>query len=90
MAEFTLPLNSIVRNGKYFKCETADKKNIKVLKIYRYDPDDEKNPRVDTYEIDTSDCGPMILDALIKIKMKLIRQLRLEDLVEKVSVVLAL
>ena len=68
MAEFTLPLNSIVRNGKYFKCETADKKNIKVLKIYRYDPDDEKNPRVDTYEIDTSDCGPMILDALIKIK----------------------
>ena len=68
MAEFTLPLNSIVRNGKYFKCETADKKNIKVLKIYRYDPDDEKNPRIDTYEIDTSDCGPMILDALIKIK----------------------
>ena len=67
MAEFTLPLNSIVRNGKYFKCETADKKNIKVLKIYRYDPDDEKNPRVDTYEIDTSDCGTMILDALIKI-----------------------
>ena len=68
MAEFTLPLNSIVREGKYFKCETADKKNIKVLKIYRYDPDDKKNPRVDTYEIDTTDCGPMILDALIKIK----------------------
>ena len=86
MAEFTLPLNSIVRNGKYFKCETADKKNIKVLKIYRYDPDDEKNPRVDTYEIDTSDCGPMILDALIKIKNEIDKQLPLEDLVEKVSV----
>ena len=34
----------------------------------RYNPDDESNPSVDTYEIDTSDCGPMILDALLKIK----------------------
>ena len=68
MAEFTLPLNSIVKTGKHFKCESADKKNIRIFKIYRYDPDDEKNPRVDTYEIDTSDCGPMVLDALLKIK----------------------
>ena len=68
MAEFTLPLNSIVKSGKHFKCDTADKKNIRIFKIYRYDPDDKKNPRVDTYEIDTSDCGPMILDALLKIK----------------------
>ena len=68
MAEFTLPLNSIVKTGKHFKCDNADKKNIRIFKIYRYDPDDEKNPRVDTYEIDTSDCGPMVLDALLKIK----------------------
>ena len=68
MAEFTLPLNSIVKNGRYFKCENADKKNIRIFKIYRYNPDDESNPSVDTYEIDTSDCGPMILDALLKIK----------------------
>ena len=68
MAEFTLPLNSIVKTGKYFKCKSADKKNIRVFKIYRYDPDDEKNPRVDSYEIDTTDCGPMVLDALLKIK----------------------
>ncbi len=68
MAEFTLPLNSIVKTGKHFKCESADKRNIRIFKIYRYDPDDEKNPRVDTYEIDTSDCGPMVLDALLKIK----------------------
>ena len=68
MAEFTLPLNSIVKSGKHFKCDTADKKNIRIFKIYRYDPDDEKNPRIDTYEIDTSDCGPMVLDALLKIK----------------------
>ena len=68
MAEFTLPLNSIVKTGKHFKCESADRKNIRIFKIYRYDPDDEKNPRVDSYEIDTSDCGPMVLDALLKIK----------------------
>ena len=63
MAEFTLPLNSIVKTGKYFKCEKKDKKDIRIFKIYRYNPDDKKNPCVDTYEIDTSDCGPMILDA---------------------------
>ena len=28
----------------------------------------EKNPRVDTYQVDLDDCGPMVLDALIKIK----------------------
>src|SRR5688572_33332245 len=26
------------------------------------------NPRVDTYEVDMATCGPMVLDALIKIK----------------------
>ena len=31
-------------------------------------PDDAENPRLDTYEIDMDDCGPMVLDALIKIK----------------------
>tara|TARA_B110000014_G_C20049491_1_gene545850 strand:- start:215 stop:1000 length:786 start_codon:yes stop_codon:yes gene_type:complete len=68
MAKFKLPLNSIVKTGKYFKCENADKVNIRIFKIYRYNPDDDANPREDTYEIDTSDCGPMILDALLKIK----------------------
>ena len=36
--------------------------------IYRYDPDSEKNPQLDTYEVDMDSCGPMMLDALIKIK----------------------
>ncbi|MBT6427687.1 MAG: succinate dehydrogenase iron-sulfur subunit, partial [Rhodospirillaceae bacterium] len=35
---------------------------------YRYDPDSGENPRVDTYEVDMDECGPMVLDALIKIK----------------------
>ena len=34
----------------------------------RYDPDSGENPRVDTYEVDMDSCGPMVLDALIKIK----------------------
>ena len=68
MAKFTLPLNSIVKTGKYFKCDSSDKSNIRKFKIYRYNPDNKSNPTVDTYEIDTSDCGPMVLDALIKIK----------------------
>lgn len=38
------------------------------LRIYRYDPDSDVGPRIDTYTIDRDDCGPMVLDALIKIK----------------------
>ncbi len=36
--------------------------------IYRFDPDSGANPRMDTYEVDMDACGPMVLDALIKIK----------------------
>jgi len=67
MAEFSLPANSKVKIGNTYKAE-ADTKRVKAFKIYRYDPDTGQNPRVDTYEIDLDDCGPMVLDALIKIK----------------------
>jgi succinate dehydrogenase / fumarate reductase iron-sulfur subunit len=67
MAEFSLPANSVVKEGKTFKAP-AGAKNVKKFKIYRYDPDAGENPRLDTFEIDLDDCGPMILDALIKIK----------------------
>ena len=43
-------------------------KNTKTFKIYRFNPDSGENPRVDTYFINTQECGPMVLDALIKIK----------------------
>ena len=45
-----------------------DIKNKKKISIYRWSPEDDKNPRLDTYEIDQSKCGPMVLDALMKIK----------------------
>ena len=36
--------------------------------MYRWSPDDDKNPAIDTYHVDLDTCGPMILDGLIKIK----------------------
>jgi succinate dehydrogenase / fumarate reductase iron-sulfur subunit len=67
MVEFALPKNSKVEEGKTFKAKEGAK-NVKTFKVYRWNPDDEANPRVDSYEIDLDSCGPMVLDALIKIK----------------------
>jgi succinate dehydrogenase / fumarate reductase, iron-sulfur subunit len=67
MADFTLPANSKVKPGKeWSKPENA--KNVKTFKVYRYNPDDADNPHIDTYYVDMDACGPMVLDALIKIK----------------------
>ncbi|MCH8866135.1 MAG: succinate dehydrogenase iron-sulfur subunit [Proteobacteria bacterium] len=41
---------------------------MRCFAVYRYDPDSDENPRVDTYDVDMDTCGPMVLDALIKIK----------------------
>ena len=70
MATFTLPKNSRITEGKVFKAEPGAK-DVRAFKIYRWDPDSGENPRTDTYEIDLDRCGPMVLDALIKIKNEL-------------------
>ena len=67
MAEFTLPANSIVKKGKSFPPPDGAKRT-KRFTIYRWDPDSGDNPRTDTYEVDLDNCGPMVLDAIIKIK----------------------
>jgi len=67
MGEFTLPRNSKVGTGATYRAP-AGAKRVKAFKIYRWNPEDGKNPRLDTYEIDLDQCGPMVLDALIKIK----------------------
>jgi succinate dehydrogenase / fumarate reductase iron-sulfur subunit len=67
MAEFRLPINSIIKSGKTFKAPTGTK-NIKTFIIYRYDPASGENPHTDSYEIDMDNCGAMVLDALLKIK----------------------
>ncbi|WP_294171761.1 succinate dehydrogenase iron-sulfur subunit, partial [uncultured Sphingomonas sp.] len=67
MAEFTLPKNSKITKGRTFKAE-GPRDKIKSFKVYRYDPDSGANPRYDTYEVNLAETGPMVLDALIKIK----------------------
>ncbi len=67
MAQFALPANSKITKGKIHP-NKEDSKDPKKLIIYRWNPDDDKNPSLDTYEIDQSKCGPMVLDALMKIK----------------------
>ena len=67
MVELSLPKNSRVGTGKDYPAP-AGAKRLKTFKIYRWEPEDGKNPRVDSYKIDLDDCGPMVLDALIKIK----------------------
>ncbi len=66
MAEFTLPKNSKLRPGKTFPAEGGGR--LRKFQIYRWDPDNADNPRTDTYELNLDQCGPMVLDALVKIK----------------------
>ena len=67
MAEFTLPANSKVREGRTFPAP-AGAEDPKAFKVYRWDPDSGETPQLDTYTVDLAHCGPMVLDALIKIK----------------------
>ena len=67
MVEFRLPKNSTVGKGRIFTAPIGAT-NVKNFRIYRWSPDDDKNPVVDTYEIDLDKIGPMVLDALIHIK----------------------
>jgi succinate dehydrogenase / fumarate reductase, iron-sulfur subunit len=70
MVEFTLPKNSKVIEGKAWPAP-AGARSLREYRIYRWSPDDGHNPRLDTYQIDVGDCGPMVLDALIWIKNKI-------------------
>ena len=67
MVQLTLPANSKVRKGETHTAADAVG-DVRRLLVYRYDPDNQDNPRMDSYEVDMDSCGPMVLDALIKIK----------------------
>ncbi len=67
MVEFFLNKHSTVKKGKTVDAAKGAK-TARTFKIYRWSPDDGENPRLDTYIIDESKCGPMVLDALIYIK----------------------
>ena len=62
------PESRIVR-GKSWQAP-ASATRVKTFEIYRYDPDSDANPRLDIFDVDLDDCGPMVLDALVWIKNK--------------------
>ncbi|KAL7634225.1 UNVERIFIED_CONTAM: hypothetical protein RMT77_015555 [Armadillidium vulgare] len=44
-------------------------KRVKKFSVYRWDPEKQGDkPRMQEYDVDLNACGPMVLDALIKIK----------------------
>ncbi len=67
MAALTLPGTKKIRKGRHVAAP-AGAGATRRFKIYRYDPDGGETPRTDSYDLDLESCGPMVLDALIKIK----------------------
>ena len=69
MAEFRLPKGSRpdASAGKHYAAP-PDATRVRTFRVYRYDPAGGDNPRIDSYELDMAKCGPMVLDALLKIK----------------------
>jgi len=66
MFRFTNSRNSISSTSSIRSFHTTTVKKVS-FEIYRYNPEDGK-PRMQTYTINEKECGPMILDALLKIK----------------------
>lgn len=67
MVELSLPANSKIVRGKDWAAPEGAT-NLRKFIIYRWDPETGENPRLDTYQVDMDRCGPMVLDAIIKIK----------------------
>jgi len=67
MVEFTLPKNSKVQKGQHYPALKGANR-LKRVEVYRWNPDDDENPRIDSYDIDLDQCGEMILDLITKIK----------------------
>jgi succinate dehydrogenase / fumarate reductase iron-sulfur subunit len=67
MAEFFLPANSRVRKGVTHPAP-AGSGPVRTFRIYRFDPDKNDNPRLDTFVLEARSAGQMVLDALIYIK----------------------
>jgi succinate dehydrogenase / fumarate reductase iron-sulfur subunit len=67
MVELRLPENSRVTEGRKHNAPKTNA-NFKAFNIYRYNPELPDNPSIDTYYVDLDECGPMVLDALLKIK----------------------
>jgi succinate dehydrogenase / fumarate reductase iron-sulfur subunit len=67
MVQLALPKNSRVQPGKRHPAPRVAARP-KEFVIYRWSGQAGEPPRLDSFTIDLADCGPMVLDALIKIK----------------------
>ena len=73
MAELILPKDSRPKKGKIYPKPNKDKNSdhtqkLKEIHLYRYDPSIKGRPTIDRFFIDMNDCGPMVLDVILKIK----------------------
>src|SRR3984893_7059328 len=66
MVQFPLPRNSRIKTGKTWN-RPQGKGKWKEFRVYRWNPEDGKSPSIDGYWINLAECGPMVLDGLIKI-----------------------
>ncbi len=69
MAQLTLPRNSRIGAGRAWPAAEGAGRTV-TFRVYRWNPEEDGNPSLDTYEVDADDCGPMVLDGLIWIKNK--------------------
>jgi len=67
MVQFRLSKPDRPVEGKHFPAPEGCK-NVRTFRVYRWDPDNGGNPTIDRYDVDLDSCGPMVLDAVIKIK----------------------
>jgi succinate dehydrogenase / fumarate reductase iron-sulfur subunit len=67
MVELALPRNSKVTTGKTWNAPPS-RVGWQEFRVYRWNQEDGQNPRIDSYWVERATCGPMVLDALIKIK----------------------
>ena len=67
MLELRLSPESRPLKGQKFSAPEGSS-NVRTFHVYRWDPDKGENPRIDSFELDLDDCGPMVLDAILKIK----------------------
>jgi succinate dehydrogenase / fumarate reductase, iron-sulfur subunit len=65
--EFRLPVRSRVVKGVTHP-PPQGASEPRTFRIYRFNPDAQENPRLDTFQLDMKSTGPMVLDALIQIK----------------------
>ena len=66
MVQFQLPKNSRIKKGKVHN--SPNDGNFKRLNIYRFNPEKNDNPRLDTFYLDLDTGSQMVLDGLISIK----------------------